>query len=305
METSRSKIQDFFLYLFDIVCLYVSAVSFLALLYAIINNYFSDSLFDYSSFDTTGTKMAIASLIIFYPLYIWLTTIIGRATLKFPENASLLIRKILYYFTLFIAGLTIAIDLVVLIFNFLDGEISPRFILKVLAVLIVGGTIFGYYLYSLKKDVSVRDGVSKITAIVVSVLVVIALITGLILSGSPMKAREMKMDNQRISDLTTVQYAILDYYRNNNVLPADLITLSQSGGYYLTNLNDPETKTKYEYKILEKNKYELCAEFSLPSAKNNYGYTTAVEKENWEHSAGRTCFQRITSPGVTPAVPGK
>ena len=88
---------------------------------------------------------------------------------------------------MFIAGLTIAVDLVTLIFYYLDGEISIRFVLKVLTVLFVGGLIFWHYLYDLRRDLTQVTSRPKITVLVVSVIVIITLIFGIIISGSRTK----------------------------------------------------------------------------------------------------------------------
>lgn len=298
VSTPRSKVQDFFLYLFCIICLYVSSVSFLSLLFAIINKYFGDVLFDYSS--SSGAKVAIASLVIFFPIFLWLSGVINKSIINFPEVANLGIRKILYYFTLFIAGLTIAIDLATLIFYFLDGEISIRFVLKVLSVLLVGGLVFGHYYYDLRRNVLEKNNKSKIMAIIVSVMMLIALITGFVVAGSPSLARKLKFDNQRVSDLSSIQNAVTDYYRaNNSILPKDLVTLSQSTAYYGFSLKDPETTVAYEYSIVAGNKYQVCATFSTDSTvQGNSTYYTGSDM--WAHGIGRTCFDRVA--GEAPSV---
>ena len=68
------------------------------------------------------------------------------------EKKSSKIRKWLTYITLFITAGVIIGDLITLIFNLLGGELTLRFILKVLTVLLIAGIIFGYYLWDLKKE---------------------------------------------------------------------------------------------------------------------------------------------------------
>ncbi len=289
--THRSGVQDFFLYLFSIICLYVSSISFISLMYAVINKYFPDNLYSYYS--SSSARWAIASLIIFFPIFILLSWVINKSIIKFPEMANLGIRKVLYYFTLFVAGLTMAIDLVTLIFYFLDGEISPRFILKVLSVLVVGIIVFGYYLYDLKRDVTQPSSTPKIMAVIVAVLVLLALIFGFVTFGSPTQARKIKFDNQRSGDLSNIQNAVTDYYnRNGSILPKSLPLLSQGSPYYISNLEDPETKADYEYQVVSQNQYKLCATFSLDSSvqdQTDYGYRRS---DKWPHGVGRTCFDR-------------
>jgi len=299
----RSGVQDFFLYLFSVICLYASSVSFISLMYAVINKYFPDNLYSYSS--SSSARWAIASLVIFFPIFVLLSWVINKSIIKFPEIANLGIRKVLYYFTLFVAGLAMAIDLVTLIFYFLDGEISTRFILKVLSVLVVGGLVFGYYLYDLRRNVTQSSSTPKIMAVIVSILVLVALVFGFVTFGSPTQVRKMKFDNQRTNDLSNIQDAVSSYYRaNGSVLPKSLLLLSQSSPYYyLSNLNDPETKADYIYKIVSQNQYRLCATFSLDSSVQDQTNYTYKMQNNWVHGVGQTCFDRTAGEPSTIKEP--
>ena len=300
VATGHSKVQDFFLYLFCMICLYVSSISFINLVYAIISKYFGDVLFDTGY--STSAKVAIASLVIFFPIYIWLSGTINKSIVSFPEAANLTIRKILYYFTLFVAGLVIAVDLVTLIFYFLDGEITVRFNLKVLTILFVGGIVFGYYLFDLRRDATKPSNKPKIYAIVASVVVLAALVLGFVVSGSPFKARLVKFDNQRVNDLSSIQYAITDYYRaNSGILPENLTVLQNSTSYYISNIKDPENNSIYEYLITSTNKYLLCAMFSTDSSTEMTNPAYYGGLNNFRHGIGRVCFDRIAGE-ILPVV---
>jgi hypothetical protein len=60
----------------------------------------------------------------------------------------------LTYITLFVAAGVLIGDLISLVFNFLGGELTVRFVLKVLTVGVIAGTIFGHYLWDLRKEES-------------------------------------------------------------------------------------------------------------------------------------------------------
>ena len=68
-----------------------------------------------------------------------------------PEKRNLRIRKWLIYFTLFAAALIIIGDLVALIFSLLGGELTVRFLLKVVTIFFVAGSVFYYYLWDLRR----------------------------------------------------------------------------------------------------------------------------------------------------------
>ncbi len=143
--------RETFMYLLLFVCLYISAFNFGALLFNFINRWLPD-LQNYGATDVTGVRMSVASLIVAFPLYLWLTSIMMTAIRKDSEKKSSKIRKWLTYLTLFVAAGVIIGDLITLLFNLLGGELTLRFLLKVLTVLVIALLIFGYYLWDLRKE---------------------------------------------------------------------------------------------------------------------------------------------------------
>ncbi len=143
--------RETFMYLLLFVCLYISAFNFGALVFNFINRWIPD-LQNYGMTDVTAVRMSVASLIVAFPLYLWLTSIMTRAITRDSEKKSSKIRKWLTYLTLFVAAGVIIGDLITLLFNLLGGELTLRFLLKVLTVFIIAGMIFGYYLWDLRKE---------------------------------------------------------------------------------------------------------------------------------------------------------
>ena len=147
--------KDFFLHLLAIVTLYASAISFLTLVFQIVNVAFPDPISPEGYYNVTSyydrIRWSIATLVIVFPVYLWASWFLNKDYKKNPGKRDLRIRKWLIYFTLFAAALIIIGDLVTLINFFLQGELTIRFILKVLAVLFVAGSVFGYYLHDIKK----------------------------------------------------------------------------------------------------------------------------------------------------------
>lgn len=151
----KAEPKDVFLHLLAIITLYASAGSFVALIFQYINILFPDPLeFNHyllsSAYQTI--RFAISSLIVIFPLYVWTGWRLNKNYQKQPLKRGLRIRKWLVYFTIFAAALIIAGDLIALINNLLNGELTARFSLKVLTVFFVAGSVFGYYLWELKKD---------------------------------------------------------------------------------------------------------------------------------------------------------
>jgi len=159
METNsqvvpKSGPKDVFYHLLSIVTLYMSAVSFIALVFQLINKWYPDPL-DYTYGVSDSIRWSAAILIVSFPVYLWLMWLINKDIGMDPARRELRVRKWLGYLTLFIAAITVIIDVATLIYNLLGGEFTIRFVLKILVVLVVAGLIFFYYL----KEMKAKQGV--------------------------------------------------------------------------------------------------------------------------------------------------
>lgn len=306
--------KDFFLYLAGFVALYVSAISLVNLLFNIINKVFPDNLNTYYYYDyySTGMRLSIASLIIIFPLYLFLASYLNKYLIGNPEKRELGVRRWLTYLTLFVTGAALATDLVVLVNTFLGGEITTRFVLKILALAIVALAIFSYYIYDLKKNFTAdMPNRTRLLVTLASVLVLGSLVGGFVIIGSPMTVRAQKFDDRRISDLQSIQWQIINYWQQKGQIPTDLESLKDPiSSFYAP--SDPLTGAPYEYRATSDLAFEICATFSLSSQnqknelkKNNttrpmsYGMTD----ENWIHGAGKTCFDRVLDRDLYPVRP--
>ncbi len=297
LERPHTTPKDFFIHLGSIIGLYVTAVSLLALLFQLINTLFPDvALYEYAGNYSSGIRFAIASLIIAFPLYIWLMRMISRDMTERPETAELPIRKWLTYFTLFIAGATVAVDLIVLINTFLSGELTVRFLLKVITVLLVAATIFTYYRFELKRDKSVIQPQIKMLGIIASIAILLSIIGSFFVIGSPLTARSARLDDRRTGDLQTIQWQIVNYWQQKKALPKTLDDLTDSiSGFSAP--RDPATDTVYEYTATGPLTFSLCATFDLDSTASNISRPVMYDAfENWQHKADRQCFDRTIDP---------
>jgi hypothetical protein len=146
----KSTPKDVFLHLLAIVALYVSAVSFMTLMFQLISTWFPDSL-SYNYGVAEAIRWSASLLIVMFPVFLGITWLINKDFVQHPERREIRVRKWLGYLTLFISALTVIVDLATLVYNLLGGELTVRFILKVLTVLIVAGLIFVYYYLDMKK----------------------------------------------------------------------------------------------------------------------------------------------------------
>ena len=145
--------REAFLYLVMFLTLYWSAFSFGQLLFQFIDRAYPDVLLGYYGDSATSIiRMDTSSLIIAFPVFLWMSWLLNKGMKKDADKRASKIRKWLTYITLFIAAGIIIGDLIALVFNVLAGELTPRFILKVLTVGGIAGAIFGYYLIELRND---------------------------------------------------------------------------------------------------------------------------------------------------------
>ena len=291
----KTSPRDVFLHLASIVALYGSAISFLVLMFQIINIWIPDITLDYygSRSAESAARGAIAGLVVFFPMFIASLKMLSRSYQEDESRKKIHIRKWLLYFTLFVTAFVMAGDLISLIYNFLEGDLTLKFILKVCSVFFVALVIFWYYRRELKDLV---DSKTKYAGIVVSCIVVTSVILGVLLAGSPFKERTKKLDDRRTNDLMMIQNYIVEYWQNKGKLPENLSMLNDK----LRNViipQDPETKTEYGYGIKNGETFILCGVFGEktendPSSITSPYFGGIYGNTTWSHDAGKYCFER-------------
>lgn len=305
--SQRFSPKDFFLWLGAMAALYASAISFITLLFNYINVLFPDTLERYGGYDpySGAIRFAIASLIIVFPLFIFLMRVLHQDIRTSPEKREFPIRKWLIYITLFVAGATIAGDLVALIYAFLEGEITMRFTLKVLSILLVVGGGFAYFTADLRGRWECERRESEIIGALVAFLVTASVVAGFFVVGSPVAEREYRSDETRVNDLQNMQSQVISYWQAKRALPQSIGDLEDPTQGFIAP-NDPENGEAYPYRTTGDLSFELCADFARASREP---YGSAVSKpasmgtdENWTHGAGTQCFTRTIDPDFYPPL---
>jgi len=311
VQETKTSAKDFFLHLGAIAALYTVTISFLNLIFKVINAAFPEvnqSIYAWGA--GSEISMPVATLIIVFPIFIVLSYLVYKIYAIEPAKKELAIRKWLTYVTLFVAGLLLAGDLVTVLSKFLDGQdLTAAFLLKALAVLLVAGAIFAHYLQDIRDKVSPKC--LKIRPIVVSIIILATIIWGFAVMGSPQSQRLFRYDNQKVSDLQNIQWQVISYWQMNGTIPANLGELAKTQQYIVP--TDTQLKKDYEYKGTGNMTFELCADFNKENMtnQNKYGYEVApmgvgygkidaIQNSNWNHKAGRQCFERIIDPTIYP-----
>lgn len=305
-QKPKTSAKDFFLNLGAIVALYTTVVSLLNLLFTAINSAYPQiTTYYYNS--SSSISMPVATLIIFFPIYILLMWLLERSYDAEPEKKHLPVRRWLTYITLFIAGLTLAGDLVTVLYYFIDGqELTAGFLLKVLAVLVVILTVFLYYISDIREKLTSRS--RKVWTIISTVIILASIVWGFAVLGSPRTQQLLKYDQQKVSDLQNISNEVQNYYQLKNSLPNTLADLS-APNYYVVQ-NDGQTGKLYEYNKTGNLTYEVCAEFNKASNEKSSYPTIQIQMYpnnggTWIHPIGRYCFPQTIIPSNYPpkAIP--
>lgn len=305
METqTKATAKDFFLHLGAMIALYWSVGVLLNLLYQIINKAFPSfgpqlGLYNSISFP-------VASLIVIFPVFLLLTSLNQKSYIFDPTKKEIWVKRWTEYITLFISGAILLGSLVTTLYLFLDGqELTAGFLLKVLAWLVVTGLVFGYYIGEIREKNS--GAMRKVWTLVAVAMVLLSIVFGFMVTGSPRTQRLIKYDEQKRIDLQNIQSQIVTYWRNKSSLPTDLASLNDPlSSFYTPVPKDPQSQESYVYTKKSDLTFELCANFNRKSEINqqssaSYGYYEFAG-ENWAHEEGYKCFERTIDPDRYPPM---
>lgn len=293
--------KNFALQLGSLISLYVSITALTALLFGIITIFYPDTA--QNSWEYEGASSAIrgsiAFLIVFFPTYIILTRLVN--VIRRTEHGTYLtLTKWLIYLSLLIGGAVLLGDLVFVLMSFLNGELTIRFVLKALALFGVVSVAFTYYVLDARGYWQTQEKESKLYAAIMSVFVIVVIVFGFTKIETPTQVRESNIDREQIYDLQNIQSYIESYYQVQGTLPKSIEQLYEG-------LEAPiadATRAPYTFETVTDHSFKLCAEFKFPSTKSEkmqYADIAPVDEiglknsYNWEHGAGKWCFERVVS----------
>ncbi|MDP2587325.1 MAG: DUF5671 domain-containing protein [bacterium] len=305
---SRSTAAEVFSYLLLFLVLYIGVFAFLALLFDFIDVWFEGTkrayAYAYGGGQNYSFIFGTSALVVVWPIFIIMSWLTGRWMLRDASRKNIGIRRWLTYLALFVSAVTLIIDLIVLVYNFLSGGLTTNFLLKVVAVLVVAAAVFGYYLWDLRRSAK-KSMASVFVAVVTSVIVLATLVGGFFIVGTPSEQRAERFDSRRLSDLYQIQSEVISYYSSKNALPKTLADLETDVTGYLLPV-DPFSGESYTYNSTGDLTFELCATFELaqsfdppPSAAaaDPFGYPVFDPyTSNWNHLSGEHCFDREIDP---------
>ena len=176
--------------------------------------------------------------------------------------------------------------------------------------MVVGG-VFLYYFYDLRGLWEKNRQLSQRVGWGISAFVFVGIVLGFLVIGSPQTQRLIRFDQEKVNDLMSIQWQVVNFYQQKERLPETLEELEDPLiGFILP--QDSQSKKEYGFVRISDLQFSLCADFNKESRKFSKGTSPAiriespvrlgVEDENWRHGVGETCFERTIDPDKFPPL---
>lgn len=314
MDKPKVGPKDFVYWVGAMAALYGGVFAFITLIFDYINHAFPNPITNTYYVDAYSSSISYetASLIVLAPVFLLLMRLIRRDIARDPSRNEIWVRRWALFLTLFLAGATLVVDLIVLVNTYLQGEdLTAGFLLKVLTVFLVAGLGFLHFMADLRGYWDREPARARMVNWGVGALIFVTIIAGFFIIGTPQEIRAQKQDAIRVQDLQNIQWQVVNYWQQKEKLPATLGELNDpiSGSIIPV---DPQTKEPYEYKTTGARSFQLCATFANSGGGNPGGRVIARPAEpfasgkgmgiedNWQHDAGTVCFDRTIDPERYP-----
>ena len=147
--------REAFLYLVLFSTMYASAFSLGTLVFQFIDRAFPDLSVDPAhalEMSRRTIRWSISWLVVTFPVFAMVAWTNDRAVRDDPSRRLSKVRRWLTYATLFVgAGILIGVA-TTSVYNLLGGELTTRFVLKVLTIGSITGSVFGYFFRDVRRE---------------------------------------------------------------------------------------------------------------------------------------------------------
>ncbi|HEY1428082.1 MAG TPA: DUF5671 domain-containing protein [Candidatus Tumulicola sp.] len=147
--------RDAFYYLLNFITLGFWTVALGQIFYMLIARRFPDAIENSytGNNDMTGQ---LATLIVTFPAFLLVQFLIQTQLRKRPDLYYSPVRRWLTYIALVFAAIVLVVDAVWFVSSFLQGQLSARFLLDSLVLLVLGGGVLLYYLLTMEPPAAAR-----------------------------------------------------------------------------------------------------------------------------------------------------
>lgn len=304
--------REAFLYIVFFALLGMVAVQVGRLSFALVDHIFADALtYQWSSHPSNSLRWSIASLVVGYPIFLYLGWRLGAARRKDPERRISRVRAWLTYVTLIFAALTLIGDFVAIVYNFLGGEIQARFLAKALVVGVISGAILFNYTRDAERTSARIDIAGRVLAIATTLVVAALLLWAFLRVDTPAEARARGFDEQRLNDMMLIVRRVDCYRTYFDETPETLEAMNEAlderasrrpvaPDCRMPSPDDPVTGASYRYDRLDGDRFRLCAVFARgwPDLEDNNARRT-VPNYGYGPNAQRRALKKPAAPGET------
>lgn len=292
--TDNHSAKFAFLYMLSLVALVLTSLSVGMVIFQIINKYIPDMIGRFGeSFSSGQLRFAIAALIVAAPIFFLTSQQIYKNLFKGVLAKDSGVRKWLTYFILLVSSVIILGWFIGLINNYLEGELTIKFILKTFTAMGISAIAFTFYLYDIQRNniVGRKDNIIRTYFYGALIIIIATFVSALLIVESPQQARDHKLDNAILEDFNIIADGLNNYYDKNQKLPATLEEL-ESEVLFVTeeNFKDLETNQVYEYKVIGDGEYQLCAIFRTSNVDGQDVNDRFYPRGGWPHEAGKQCI---------------
>lgn len=148
------RARDAFLHLLTFGALYTSTTSLILLFFTYINFAFPDPAWriSYAQLEETLSiiRAQLAIVIVSFPIFLVLWHFLLREVRRYPEKGAM--RRWLGYLSVFVGAITLAGDVMTLIYYLLEGQLTVRFVLKAAVLFLIAGSLVLYLAFTLRSE---------------------------------------------------------------------------------------------------------------------------------------------------------
>ncbi|MEA2786026.1 MAG: hypothetical protein QOF71_2130 [Candidatus Eremiobacteraeota bacterium] len=153
--------RDAFYYLLNFITLGFWTVALGQLFYVLIERRFPDPVSRYVNGMSSGALLSeiawqLATIIVAYPCFVVIGRLIARENARRPDALESGVRAWITYLALVIAAIIVLMDGIWFLNALLRGELTVKFVLDSLVLLVLGGGVFAYYLNGLRPAAAER-----------------------------------------------------------------------------------------------------------------------------------------------------
>lgn len=215
----------------------------------------------------SGLRWSMAALIVFTPVFWALQRADARGLRADPARRHGTIRRWLSSLALLIAVITLLSDALFLIYTFLDGQMTARFLAKSAVVAGISGIVLAFF----RQE---REGATRPMAAAAGWAIIALSLLALGLSfatiGGPGQGQAERRDRARLADLRVLSNEVRDCEAlAQDSLPETLDPMSCA--------RNPQALTGFaaavEYRRSGENSFELCTGVEAPAAVSRYDVT--------------------------------